>query len=154
DPVQRLHERRVLVVVVEPVVDVGVGERARRVPEEIAVPLHVQLGGVEVVALVAGEALARAGGSQHRRGGEAEQEGEQPVAARPHWRASAWNPKVRQAAFGALTSKRTVCGAPASEAVSTVNRRQPSLLPWRTASARRSSMKTAKSTGPSALLRE
>src|SRR3954463_9009786 len=61
-PVERLHERGVLVVVAEPAVDGGARERAQRFAggdrvADLAVPAPVELGGVEVIAPAAGEAL-------------------------------------------------------------------------------------------------
>ena len=112
---ERLHERRVLVVVAEAAVDGGAreatsaGGRASVLSTRSPYQRPVELGGVEVVAFVARVALGLAAGDERDERDDEDDDGDALVGARGHAnhrRASAWKPKLRQAGLAALTSKR------------------------------------------------
>ena len=107
---ERLHERRVLVVVAEAAVDGGAreaasaGGRASVLSTRSPYQRPVELGGVEVVAFVARVALGLAAGDERDERDDEDDDGDALVGARGHAnhrRASAWKPKLRQAGLAA-----------------------------------------------------
>src|SRR6218665_2946774 len=80
-PEERLHQRRVLVVVVPGAHDGRVRQRPRGLAHELPEPGGVVLGGVEVEALVAGEAHGGLGGPQRAEGQHPEPQGEPTLLA-------------------------------------------------------------------------
>src|SRR5262249_32770974 len=90
DPEERLHENRVLVVVIETAVHGLAAEGAAElvlldVLAQLGEPLPVLLAGLEVVALVAGHADRLAGGQKQRQaaGKEEERQAEARSEAQP-----------------------------------------------------------------------